>query len=115
MSWWHVLQHWLAIHTGTVNESGPWYGFFSGFGSDIGEVTLIGVAIGGFHHLNCASPRCPRLGKHTPDGTTHKMCRKHYKQITGHDVTLEHIHALHHAAAQTERSIPSDGDHTLLK
>lgn len=31
MHWWHVLQHWLAVHTGTVNESGPFYGFSPSF------------------------------------------------------------------------------------
>ena len=24
------VNHWLAVHTGTVNESGPYYGFWSG-------------------------------------------------------------------------------------
>jgi hypothetical protein len=28
------VDHWLAVHTGTVNEPGPYYGFWSGFGSD---------------------------------------------------------------------------------
>jgi hypothetical protein len=28
------VDHWPAVHTGTVNEPGPYYGFWSGFGSD---------------------------------------------------------------------------------
>jgi hypothetical protein len=39
--WWHGMQHWLAIHTGTVGETGPYYGFWSGFGSDLGELSLL--------------------------------------------------------------------------
>src|SRR5664280_148148 len=35
------MRHWAAVHTGTLNESGPYYGFWSGFGSDLGEATLI--------------------------------------------------------------------------
>jgi len=40
------LLHWLAVHTGTVDEAGPYYGFWSGFGSDLGEAALIGAVIG---------------------------------------------------------------------
>ena len=39
------LWYWIEVHTGTVNESGPYYGFWSGFGSDIAEVALIGGLI----------------------------------------------------------------------
>jgi hypothetical protein len=38
-----VVDHWLAVHTGTVNEPGPYYGFWSGFGSDIAEFGIIGT------------------------------------------------------------------------
>jgi hypothetical protein len=31
------VDHWLAVHTGTVNEPGPYYGFWSGFGSNLTE------------------------------------------------------------------------------
>lgn len=34
------------MHTGTVNEPGPYYGFFSGFGSDLGEYTLVFTLLG---------------------------------------------------------------------
>jgi hypothetical protein len=30
-----VVGRWLAVHTGTDDLSGPWYGFSSGFGSDL--------------------------------------------------------------------------------
>ncbi|HEY1282626.1 MAG TPA: hypothetical protein VGF22_23290, partial [Acidimicrobiales bacterium] len=30
-----VVGRWLAVHTGTDDLSGPWYGFWSGFGSDL--------------------------------------------------------------------------------
>jgi hypothetical protein len=38
-----IVDHWLAVHTGTVNEPGPYYGFWSGFGSDIAEFGIIGA------------------------------------------------------------------------
>ena len=51
--WWHAVQHWLAVHTGTVNEAGPYYGFWSGFGSDLGELALIGAVYGMLRKHNC--------------------------------------------------------------
>lgn len=98
MTWWHVLQHWLAVHTGTVNESGPFYGFWSGFGSDIGEVTILAAVIGMFRHHNCGVHRCLRLGKHEyeMDGVTHKLCRKHHPAVP--DAPLTHSRILDHHA-----------------
>lgn len=69
--------HWLAVHTGTVNESGEYYGFWSGFGSDIGEVTIIGGMIAGAKHINCAEKGCWRPG-HIIHGTTIRTCHKHH-------------------------------------
>src|SRR5262245_55206107 len=37
------VDHWLAVHTGTVNEPGPYYGFWSGFGSDLAEFSILGA------------------------------------------------------------------------
>ena len=74
MTW---LLHWLAVHTGTVNEAGPYYGFWSGFGSDLGEVTLIGAVLGTYYKHNCHHPRCWRVGRHVVDGTP--WCNKHHE------------------------------------
>ena len=38
-----AFGHWLQVHTGTVNEPGPYYGFWSGFGSDLGEFGILGA------------------------------------------------------------------------
>ena len=76
---WHVwepFQHWLAIHTGTINEPGPYYGFFSGFGSDLGEVTLIAALLAVFRKHNCHVKGCWRIGKHSVDGSP--WCSKHH-------------------------------------
>jgi hypothetical protein len=53
-----AVRHWLAIHTGTLH-GGPdlYYNFWSGFGSDLGEATLVtAVGIGvyaGVRKVNC--------------------------------------------------------------
>jgi hypothetical protein len=37
-----------------------------------------GVAAGyALRKFNCKEKRCPRIGKHTVDGTTYKTCSKH--------------------------------------
>ena len=99
MTWWHVLQHWLAVHTGTVNESGPYYGFWSGFGSDIGEVAIIGGLIGVARNHNCHVKGCWRWAHHEyeMDGATYKLCRIHHPatsdRLHGAEKFLEHHHA----------------------
>jgi len=74
MSW---LLHWLAVHTGTVDEAGPYYGFWSGFGSDLGEVTLLAAVLGLWHRHNCHDKGCWRIGRHVVDGTP--WCNRHHQ------------------------------------
>lgn len=61
-----AFNHWLAVHTGTVNEPGPYYGFWSGFGSDIAEFGNIGAIATAAYQLvrkfNCHEPGCWRVG-----------------------------------------------------
>lgn len=84
-----IFWHWVEVHTGTVNESGPYYGFWSGFGSDLGEITLITAiltpGILAARHHNCATRGCWRLTGHTlEDPDTHvkyRYCHKHHPLI----------------------------------
>jgi hypothetical protein len=70
--WW-----WLQHVTGSDNVSGRAYGFFSGFGSDLTEIAIIGSLIGLYRHHNCAVKGCPRIAHHGVDGTHFKTCHKH--------------------------------------
>jgi hypothetical protein len=104
-----VVRHWLAVHTGTVNESGPYYGFWSGFGSDLGEATLIGaVSVGvytGVRKVNCHSKGCWRIGHHALEGTPYHLCKHHHPDVPSGGASLEHILAQHKTFkdAQTSR------------
>lgn len=94
-----IFQHlfwWFEVHTGTVNESGPFYGFWSGFGSDIGEVTLIAAVIATFRHRNCSVKGCWRLGKNV-DGTPHLACHKHHPAhgAPTRNISLQQLHDAH--------------------
>lgn len=82
------LGWWLEVHLGIVNESGPYYGFSSGSGSDIGEVVIIGglvtITAGLWKRFNCHNERCWRLGIHRIAGGAYVVCRRHHAAVTGH-------------------------------
>lgn len=57
------------------------YNFWSGIGSDIGEITIAGAvltsAFGAYRHFNCEEPGCWRPGHHHPEHGR-PVCRLHY-------------------------------------
>lgn len=79
----HFTQHWLAVHTGTVNESSPYYGFWSGFGADLGYATNVAAVTAAAYHVlrhhNCHQKGCWRLGRPVP-GTPFVACHVHHPQ-----------------------------------
>lgn len=84
--WWNHLWFWIEVHTGTVNEAGPYYGWWSGFGSCLGYLAVIGAGAGLIHQHNCHVKRCWRLGGHQvyrPDGapTPYKVCKTHHPRV----------------------------------
>ena len=97
--WWLPLQHWLAIHTGTLNEPGPFYGFFSGFGSDMAEVTLIGGMAAVYRKHSCHRRWCLRFGHYDftdeATGLTFRLCRRCHPMHPGKPLTRKHIARLH--------------------
>jgi len=90
------VRHWVALHTGIIN-GGPdkYYNFWSGFGSDLGEATLISaVGIGvytGVRKVNCHTKGCWRIGHHTLDGTPYILCKHHHPHVPSKGATHEHI------------------------
>lgn len=97
---WHDFYfHWFEIHTGTVNESGPYYGFWSGFGSDIGEATIFVGIIATWRHHSCHVHGCARLGRQV-EGTPYLACPKHHPEHKGfkRSISLEELHKAHRSA-----------------
>lgn len=72
-------MHWLSHFFGLDNLSGPWYGFWSGVGSDISEVAIIGGVIQIYRKHNCHVKGCWRIGKH-PVGH-YVVCRSHHPGV----------------------------------
>lgn len=74
--WFNPLWHWFEVHTGTINESGPYYGFFSGFGSDLGEYAIIVSLFHAYYRTTCHEPSCFWPGHIMADGHT-RSCWHH--------------------------------------
>lgn len=68
---------WLLHVLGVDNEAGRWYAFWSGFGSDMSEVALLGALGALFKRHNCHERRCWRIGRHVVDGTP--WCDRHHQ------------------------------------
>jgi hypothetical protein len=73
------LFAWFEHAVGMTNGSGPEYLFWSGIGSDIQEITLLGAVLGLYYKHNCHQKKCPRIGKHSFDGTPY--CTRHNPQF----------------------------------
>jgi len=95
-----AFRHWFALHTGTLH-GGPdvYYNFWSGFGSDLGEATLISaVGLGvytGVRKVNCHTKGCWRIGHHPLEGTPFILCRHHHPHVPNTGATHEVILAAH--------------------
>jgi hypothetical protein len=94
-----VVDHWLAIHTGTADEAGPYYAFWSGFGSDLAEFGLISaVATTAYQTVkryNCHEPSCWRIGNHPAAGGQFFLCYRHHPDYQGSRPTADIIGRLH--------------------
>lgn len=85
MSFWHELSNFFGV----TNEAGPGYGFWSGVGSDIGEVAIIGAIVAAYRRHNCHVKGCWRIQRHQVEGTPYIVCRKHHPS-TGHTAPTAH-------------------------
>jgi hypothetical protein len=93
---WHVIQHWLTVHTGSSNTAGtpPNYNFYSGAGSDIAELAIVGGLVSVYRKHNCHVHGCWRIGRHQTAGG-HVVCRPHNP---AGPVTHQDVIDAHHAA-----------------
>jgi hypothetical protein len=87
--WW-----WIEVHTGTTNEPGPYYGYWSGFGSVFPwSLGIIAAIIGAARSKNCHERHCWRLAHHTT-ANGHRLCKVHIGKPTA-ELTLHDIHPDH--------------------
>lgn len=67
----------LLIWLGITNASGHAYLAWSGVGSDVSELAILGAVFGGYRKHNCHEPHCWRIGRHLVDGTP--WCDLHHQ------------------------------------
>jgi len=94
------IATWAFVHFG-VKGFGPYYGFWSGAGSDLSElsipITLTVVFSAWYRKNNCEVYTCWRLGKHDT-AAGHTVCRKHHPDEDVRNkrrITHAHVIALH--------------------
>jgi len=90
------VWHWLGYWSGVTSEAGKGYAFWSGIGSCLAYLAILGAA---WRHLNCHTDGCRRLGKHHVAGQQYKVCRRCFGQVTGQGHSLEEIKAAHDAGS----------------
>lgn len=81
-----AMLHWLqtAFSTYVLHvEHGNGYQWHSGFGSDLGQYTVVGAVIGAAKHKNCHHKGCWRIGHYHPDHGW-PSCRHHYSETPEH-------------------------------
>jgi hypothetical protein len=104
-----LVGHWLQVHTGTINETGPYYGFWSGFGSDLTEFAIIGTIATAVYQLfrkyNCHYPGCWRVGNHQAAGGQFSLCYLHHPDYQGKKPTAELIKRLHREHLERQAAI----------
>lgn len=71
-------MNWLSHVLGLDDLSGRWYGFWSGFGSDLGMFAAAGALL---RKHNCHVRGCWRIGKHPVGDGTLIVCRKHHPDL----------------------------------
>lgn len=84
------ITGWIALKIKALPDwfwhplTGLGYQFWSGIGSDIGEIsTPVSIAAGilfAWRHLNCHADRCYRIGWHLHGDHGHPVCKHHHPQ-----------------------------------
>jgi hypothetical protein len=74
------MPHWLLHWLGVDNVSGPAYAWWSGAGSDVAELAIIGAIVGGWRRVNCHVKGCMRIGRVPVEGTPFRVCWRHHPE-----------------------------------
>jgi hypothetical protein len=102
----------LAHVLGLDDSSGRVYLWWSGVGSDLGEVAIVGALVAHVRRHTCHvdHPRfCWRPATHPVAGTPYRTCKKHHPAVPER-VSADHIADAHaegaSPAADTRRTTP---------
>ena len=94
----HWLQALVEAVFGFRNGDGnsPAYLFWSGAGSDLGEIAIVVGIVSLYRRHNCQVKGCWRIGRHEyadPEtGVKRLLCWKHHPDIRHRQLSREHLH-----------------------
>ena len=95
MGFWAWLVHVTGCDYGIGYGKWNFYGFWSGFGSDLGEITIITALLAVYRKHNCHVRGCPRIGRHeftdSATGVTYLLCRRHHPGTPDKGLRPEHV------------------------
>jgi hypothetical protein len=89
------VWHWILTVTGTNNEAGRWYAWWSGSGADLSYLTgSAAIVAHAARSRNCEVHGCWRLGRHKT-AANHSVCRSHHPDdsLSAEDVLVAHAAA----------------------
>jgi hypothetical protein len=88
-AFWNWFLHFIGVRWGGPTSDA--YNLWSGFGSDLGEVTILAGLIAMYRKHNCHTKGCWRIAKHPVEGTPYIVCKKCHPDMPEGDLTKEHI------------------------
>lgn len=90
----HLIFHWLGLDS----ASGPAYLAWSGVGSDLSELAIVGGLVAVYRRHNCHQRWCWRVGRFPVANGQFVTCRRHHPDPVIRDgVRAHHILAAHKA------------------
>ncbi len=89
----HELVRWFFIITGSRNEAGGWYGFWSGFGGSIPDFLILASIVQVYRTHTCAHRPCRRWAHHITKAG-HRLCKIHIGKGID-ELELPHINEDH--------------------
>jgi len=81
-------MHHILVWLGIDDVSGPWYAFWSGFGSDLTEFAIVAALVAAVHKHNCHVKGCRRVIRtHRDDEIGRYACGRHHtkRELHGTD------------------------------
>lgn len=89
----HLIQLVFGFQPNDGNSAS--YLFWSGAGSDLGEIAIVAGLVGIYRKHNCQIKGCFRIGRHEytePDGTKRLLCWRHHPDVSRRQLTRERLH-----------------------
>jgi hypothetical protein len=92
-----------------------WYNFWSGFGADVGGLTIAAGALGVYRKHNCHVKGCWRIAKQQVVGTSWVVCHKHHPEGRPSAEQIAQVHSkiltAEHAALERVTRLAEERGH----